>query len=294
MIDPVALNIGGVQIRWYGICIALGVVAASWISACLAKKKGYNSDLIFDLLIYVLPLAIVGARLYYVIFEWGQYANDPISILYIWNGGLAIYGGIIGGALGVLIFCKIRRVSFMQIADFITPGLILAQGIGRWGNFFNQEAFGEKVLNESLQWFPYAVHIQRPGVINPETGVLYGEGWFQATFFYEFVWCLIGFAVLLYCYKKMKNRGNVAALYMVFYGLGRFFIEALRTDSLWLIPNVIKASQLLSVIIIIVGLLYIFIFSKKLKPFEYHGKYSAIESPQSVAEETETQPEEEK
>ncbi len=274
MINPVAFEIFGREVRWYGIIIAIGVLLACLLAAHLSKKKGYNSDMAFDLALLLLPLAVIGARAYYVIFEWEKYAANPISALYVWEGGLAIYGGVIGGAIAVLIFCKWKKLSFFELADIVAPGLILAQSIGRWGNFANQEAFGERVTDVAQQWFPLSVYIQRPNVIDPATGFFYTPGWFQATFFYESIWNLIGFFLLYFFFKKSKYRGNVFALYLIFYGLGRAIIEGMRTDSLWLIPGVIRVSVLLSIVLIFVGLVYMIFISKRLKPFEYNGKYS--------------------
>ncbi len=238
MIDPIAIHnlfgIEGLNIAWYAIIVTSGIVAGILLGGFLAKKKGYTFEMLIDLMLLALPLAIIFARLYYVVFEWERYAGDFMKIIAIWEGGLAIYGGVIGALLAALIFSKWKKVPFGDILDIGAPGLILGQAIGRWGNFVNQEAFGNVITNPSMQWFPYGVYIERLGE------------WHQATFFYESAWNLIVLAVLLWYWKRAKHKGNVFVMYLVMYGIGRFFIEGLRTDSLWLVPGVIRVSQLLS------------------------------------------------
>ena len=188
-----------------------------------------------------------------MIFEWDQYAANPIHALFIWEGGIAIYGSIIGGIVATLIFSKWKKISFWTLADLVAPGLVLGQAIGRWGNFFNQEAFGELVTNPDLQFFPYAVYIERLGE------------WHMATFFYESVACFLIFLFLLIYRRKAKNApaGNLFLWYWVLYGIERAYVEGLRTDSLWIFkggipignliffPNGLRVSQVLSIIMVI-------------------------------------------
>lgn len=251
--------------NWYGFLIGSGMVICIIIAYFMAKKRGYYSDLVFDISICCIPCAIVGARLYYIIFD--LIANPDANwtfkrIIGLEGGlsGLAIYGGLIGACLGSLIVLALQkkkkpyeRVNFMQMADLAFTVIILGQVIGRWGNFANQEAYGNEVLNTSLQWFPYAVHIDAAHSVTGKAG------WFQATFFYESMWNLIGFGLLMWFYngKRKSFDGFVFSCYCIWYGIGRFFIEGLRTDSLWLIPNVIRVSQLVSVIIFLFGIIYI-------------------------------------
>ena len=201
MIDPIAVHnlfgIEGLNIAWYAIIVTSGIVAGILLGGFLAKKKGYTFEMLIDLMLLALPMAIVFARLYYVIFEWERYAGDFMKIIAIWEGGLAIYGGVIGALLAALIFSKWKKVPFGDILDIGAPGLILGQAIGRWGNFVNQEAFGNVITNPSMQWFPYGVYIERLGE------------WHQATFFYESAWNLIVLAVLLWYWKRAKHKGNV-------------------------------------------------------------------------------------
>lgn len=269
MIDPIAVHnlfgIEGLNIAWYAIIVTSGIVAGILLGGFLAKKKGYTFEMLIDLMLLALPMAIVFARLYYVIFEWERYAGDFMKIIAIWEGGLAIYGGVIGALLAALIFSKWKKVPFGDILDIGAPGLILGQAIGRWGNFVNQEAFGNVITNPSMQWFPYGVYIERLGE------------WHQATFFYESAWNLIVLAVLLWYWKRAKHKGNVFVMYLVMYGIGRFFIEGLRTDSLWLVPGVIRVSQLLSAVLVIGGIIYLAVmYTKPAKIREYTGKYRIV------------------
>lgn len=251
--NPVAFTVFGHDIYWYGILISLAVVIAVAMVYTQAKKKGIDPDSMLDYALLTIPTAIVFARIYYVIFEWEQYADNPISVLYIWNGGIAIYGSIIGGVIATLIFSKWKKISFWTLADLVAPGLVLGQAIGRWGNFFNQEAFGPLVTEASKQFFPYAVYIERLGE------------WHMATFFYESVACLAVFIFLLVYRARAKNApdGNLFLWYWVLYGIERFFVEGLREDSLWMFkgglpignliffPNGLRVSQALSFVMVI-------------------------------------------
>lgn len=254
--------------NWYGFLIGSGMVVCIIIAYFMAKKRGYYSDLIFDIAICCIPCAIVGARLYYVIFD--VIANPGThwsfkKIIGLEGGlaGLAIYGGLIGACLGALIVVAMQKkkpayekVTFIQMADLCFCVIILGQVIGRWGNFANQEAYGNAVTDPSLQWFPYAVKIDAAHSITGK------EGWFQATFFYESFWNLIGFGLLMWFYNGNRKSfdGFTFSFYCIWYGFGRFFIEGLRTDSLWLVPNVIRVSQVVSVLIFLFGAGYIIFY----------------------------------
>ena len=270
-------GIEGLDIRWYAVIICLGVCAGLGIAFFLAKKRGYHSDMPIDLLLVCIPLAIICARIYYVAFEWDSYKNDLSSIFAIWEGGIAIYGAVIGSVIGAFVFSKYTKVPFGDVIDIGAPGLILGQAIGRWGNFANQEAFGKLITNPSLQWFPYGVYIDSL------------QEWHQATFFYESMWNLLVFAVLLWYFKRAKHKGNVFVLYLTLYGLGRAFIEGLRTDSLWLIPGLIRVSQALSIVLVLAGMAYLLYMHKRPAKDEmlYVGKYTlAYREAQKSAEQT--------
>ncbi len=287
-------GIEGLNIAWYAVIMCIGIVAGVITAYCLSKKRGYKFDVIIDFLILAIPLAVICARLYYVFSEWGYYSQNPGDIIAVWKGGLAIYGAVIGGIIAALIFCKWKKVPLGDVLDFAGCGLIIGQAIGRWGNFVNQEAFGVAVTDPGKQWFPYAVKIdgahtvaQFDAATNSMINVTCQEPWHMATFFYESMWNLLVFAVLLwFFYKKAKRPGNVFALYLTLYGLGRVFIEGLRTDSLWLIPGVIRISQALAALCVIGGILYLLLIRKKPLPAAYNGPYCLVKKdPEDVAAE---------
>ncbi|MBR0026076.1 MAG: prolipoprotein diacylglyceryl transferase [Clostridia bacterium] len=257
-IDRVAFTLFGKDIYWYGVLMALGIIIAVYIAHSEAKRKELPKDAVFDLCLWVIPLGIIGARLYYVLFELESYLADPIRMLYIWEGGLAIYGAVIGGLLGAFIYGRRKKIRFLTLADCIAPGLVLAQGIGRWGNFFNQEAFGLPITNPDMMWFPLAVKIDRPWMDGFHTfnGIACDNPYHLATFFYESLWCVIVFIVLWSLRKKFKHDGDAILTYAMLYGFERMFVEALRGDSLWLIPDVIRVSQLVSFVLFVAVLVF--------------------------------------
>ena len=238
--------------------------------------------MIVDFLIIGIPLAVVCARLYYVFSEWGYYSQNPDKIIAVWEGGLAIYGAVIGAIIAAFIFCRWKKVPVGDLLDFGGVGLIIGQCIGRWGNFVNQEAFGVAVTDPNWQWFPFAVNITRTHTVaeyNSALGMMEQvpceAPWHLATFFYESLWNLIVFVLLLAYFKKAKRRGNVFAMYLVLYGAGRAFVEGLRTDSLWLIPGVVRISQLVGILCVVLGILYLLIMRKRPYAFvPYEGPYS--------------------
>lgn len=263
--NPIAFNLFGYDIHWYGILISLSVILAVFIAYKEANRKGIDTDTMLDYALLTVPIAIVFARIFYVVFEWEQYAANPIRALYIWEGGIAIYGAIFGGVIATLIFSKWKKLSFWTLADLVAPGLVLGQAIGRWGNFFNQEAFGELVTQANLQFFPYAVYIER---LNE---------WHMATFFYESMTCLLIFIFLMIYRRKAKNApdGNLFLWYWVLYGIERAYVEGLRTDSLWMLkdgvdigyltlfPNGLRVSQVVSIIMVIAFSIVLFVRWRK-------------------------------
>lgn len=228
----------GFEIYWYALLIVCGVIAAVLLAYLRDQRLGLKKDTTVDLALAVVPLGIICARIYYVLFSWDYYAAHPQEILSFRQGGLAIYGGVIGGALGAFIYCRVKKISLAAVADLIAPGLALAQGIGRWGNFVNNEAYGAQVTNAKWQFFPLAVEIP-------------GEGWHWATFFYESAWCVIVAAVLLVAEKRKKfhRRGDTFLWYLLLYALERTLVEGLRTDSLYLMG--MRVSQLLSLLAVL-------------------------------------------
>ena len=234
-------NIGTLEIKFYGLIMAISMLCGVLLACKLAKKKNIKSDDIFLLALIVLPCAIVGARLYYCFFY--DYDYTFLELFNIRQGGLAIYGGVIGGIIGVLIFALIKKnwKLLFVLMDILAPCLILGQALGRWGNFFNQEAYGNIITNPKWQWFPMGVWIENE------------NAWFQATFFYESLWNIIGFVILMITYYKTKKTGLTVAAYLVWYGIGRTWIEGLRADSLYIGTTGIRVSQLLSVLMVIAG-----------------------------------------
>ncbi|MFT3983328.1 MAG: prolipoprotein diacylglyceryl transferase [Lachnospiraceae bacterium] len=259
-------GIEGFHIAWYGVIISFGILLGVLLASLRAKKKGYQSDLIFDFVLMALPIAIVCARLYFVLFAGREYLENPLKIFMIREGGLAIYGGVIGGFLSAVIFCRIKKFPFLKLIDLSIPSLILGQAIGRWGNFMNQEAYGAIILNPKLQFFPYGVYID-----------VLGE-WHQATFFYESMCNLLLLIFVLIITGKTKRDGILLSVYFIGYGTARFFIEGLRTDSLYLFGQ-IRVSQMLSLVLIISGCVLLALLKKGyLKSKEYKGKYLILKS----------------
>lgn len=261
--DRVAFNVFGRDIYWYGVLIAVGILSAIFLAMREAKRKGMHEDTVLDLCLLIIPCGIIGARLYYVLCELDQYMHNPIEMLYIWNGGLAIYGGVIGGMIAMWLYSKKKKIRFLKLADIMAPGLVLAQGLGRWGNFFNQEAFGLPITNEKLMWFPFAVRIDGPHMFNDAACT---NPYHLATFFYESVWCFLVFIFLWVRRKKFKHDGDVFLWYAFLYSFERMFVEGLRGDSLWLIDGVIRISQLLSALMFVgIGLFFIIRSNKEKK-----------------------------
>ena len=241
-------------IPWYSFLIVAGAVTAIFLASREEKRAGLKKDTVLDFALWVLPIGIIGARIYYVAFSWDEFKNDLFSVFRIWEGGIAIYGAVIAGILTAWFFARVRKISFLSLCDIIAPGLVLAQAIGRWGNYFNQEAYGLVVTNPSLQFFPFAVQIQTDA----------GLVWHMATFFYEFVWNLLVFIFLLIARRKwFRYRGDVITFYAFCYACGRLVIEDFRMDSLYAASSV-RISQLISVIICLLILIrYLVLFIAK-------------------------------
>lgn len=239
----------GWHITWYGVIITFSMFVAMWIILNFSKTRKILKDDILGIAICAIPLCIISARLYYVLFSGKSYSF--IEFFQIEKGGMAIFGGIIGGAIGALIYCLIRKKNFLNYSDVIVPGLIMAQSIARWGNFINQEAYGGLVENAALHWFPISVYIESE------------SAWHMATFFYESLWDLLVFMFLIFIFKNTKKRGLVTFCYMALYGFGRAIIEGFRLDSLRIPGTAIRISQIISIAISIIGITMIFIYCIK-------------------------------
>jgi phosphatidylglycerol---prolipoprotein diacylglyceryl transferase len=238
--SPVIFEAGPFALRYYGLFIALGIAAAAWLTGRELARKGYDSTLALDSLFFVVPLGFIGARVYHVVTDYSLYADDPIpDIFEVWNGGLGIYGAVAGGFLGVLLFTRYRGVSPLVFADAAAPGLILAQAIGRWGNYFNQELFGRP---SDLPWaIRIAPENRPPQFADAET--------FHPTFLYESLWDLLVCLALLWIARRFTNRlrdGDVFLLYVSLYSFGRFFVETLRVDPAFLIGGSIRGNLFVS------------------------------------------------
>ena len=223
-------TIGPLTIHYYGLIIAVGLVLAVLYACRRCSQFGIKEDDLLDGVLWVTPFAIICARAYYCIFSWELYADDPISVLYIWKGGLAIYGGVIGAVVGIIVFTKIKKIKTATILDMVSLGFLIGQSLGRWGNFFNREAFGAETDS-----------FLRMGLMNAYTGEV---TYHHPTFLYESVWNAIGFVLLHHLSKRRRYDGQVALGYLAWYGLGRAFIEGLRTDSLYIGP--FRVSQMLA------------------------------------------------
>ena len=250
------IELGPLKIYWYSIMILIGVIIGCYIVIKESKRFNISKNQISDMLFYTMIFGIIGARLYYVIFELKYYINNPIDIIKVWEGGLAIHGGIIGGIVYLIYYTKKNKLDILLITDICAPGLLIGQAIGRWGNFFNKEAHGPITTIEYLR----NLHLPR-FIID---GMKINNNYYIPTFFYESLWCIIGLIIIILTRKLKKIRiGQITGFYLIWYGIGRYIIEGFRTDSLML--NTIKQAQLISIIMIIIGFILIIISRTKQK-----------------------------
>lgn len=243
-IDPVAFNFGPLSVRWYGIIIAVGILLGYFVAQRALVKAGLHKDTLVDIIFYSALFGFIAARIYFVIFQWPYYAENPGEIIKIWHGGIAIHGGLIGGFIAGVIVCKVKNLNLFQIGDIVAPSIILAQGIGRWGNFMNHEAHGGPVSRAFLEQLHLPNFIIENMYINGQ--------YYHPTFLYESIWDVAGFIILVNIRKHLK-LGETFFLYLTWYSFGRFFIEGLRTDSLMLTSN-IRVAQLVSILLILISI----------------------------------------
>lgn len=264
-IDPVAFSIFGLEVYWYGLIIGFGILAGLFVAMNLAKRNGIDENLYPDFLIYALIVSVIFARIYFVIFSWDSYKDNLIKIFAFREGGLAIYGAIIGAVITLIIFSKYKKVDFWNFADTAAPGLVLGQSIGRWGNFVNMEAFGGYTENPLAMMLKKTeakyVPIQLLDKIKTVDAVEYIQ--VHPTFLYESLWNLGVLIILLVYFKHRKFKGEIFALYLLGYGLGRVWIEGLRTDQLLIGSSTIPVSQLLAAILIIISMVFIWYRRRK-------------------------------
>jgi phosphatidylglycerol:prolipoprotein diacylglycerol transferase len=267
---PIAFEIGALSLRWYGLLIASAIILGTVLAQYLAKQRKIDPELVADLAIWLVLGAIPCARLYYVIFEWHRFQAMPwYKALAIWEGGIAIHGAIIGGTIAAIIFCRRHQISTWQMADVIMPSVILGQAIGRWGNFFNSEAFGAPT---DLPWKLFIPIERRP----PD---LINEAYFHPTFLYESLWNLGVFAILMFAFWRLPKlrTGSIALIYAIAYSIGRFWIEGLRTDSLMI--GGLRTAQIISLVAISAGLAgLVWLYGLRRRLPDTHTQESTIET----------------
>ena len=262
----VAFSIGPFSVTLYSICILIGIILATYIIEKESQKYNISKSFIMNLIFWCIIFGILGARIYYVLFNLDYYSAYPLEIVKIWNGGLAIHGGIIAGTLTLVLYCKKYHIDILRMIDISVVGLIIGQAIGRWGNFFNMEAHGSVVSKSFLE----GLHL--PNFIID--GMYINGNYYHPTFLYESIFCLIGFILLILVRKNKKIKtGNITGLYLIWYGIVRFFIESLRTDSLMF--GSLKMAQIVSILMIIGGIILIIITSIKC---DYYCKGQVIKN----------------
>ena len=264
IINPHAIEIGSFVIHWYGVIIAAAIFLAIHLSTREAQKKGLEEDVIIDMALWAIPIGFIGARVYYVLFELDYYLQNPGEIVAIWNGGIAIYGGLIAGGLTLYWYTNKKGVSLSLLLDILAPNVLLAQAIGRWGNFINQEAHGGPVSYAFLE------KLYLPKFIIEQMNI---KGtYYHPTFLYESLWSVVGFGliILLRNRKNMLRQGEVALSYVLWYSVGRFFIEGMRTDSLW-IGDLMRVSQALSLVLFIGAILIWYFRRQDYPPIPYYS-----------------------
>lgn len=251
-LNPIAFSLGPIEVHWYGVIIGFGLALALFLAIREGDRRSLPKDTFADLMLWAIPIAIISARIYYVIFEWKYYSQHPSQIIAIWEGGIAIHGALIGAVITTYVFAKKRGLSFWKIADIAAPSIILGQAIGRWGNFMNQEAHGGPVSRAFLE------HLHLPKFIINQ---MYINGtYYHPTFLYESFWDFLGFILLVLLRRVNLRRGEMFLSYVIWYSIGRFYIEGMRTDSLML--GGLRMAQLISLVLVI-GCLAVLIFRRK-------------------------------
>lgn len=264
---PKSFSVFGFEIAFYGVIIAIGVLSGVLLAAYVARKEHFDADVIWDFAIYAIIFSILGARVYYVVFAWDRYKNDLLGIFNLRNGGLAIYGAVIAAFTTLGIYCKIKKQSFLQIADICVPGLVLGQVIGRWGNFMNREVFGE--YTDSLLAMRLPVDAVRASDISEKISahMVEGTNYIQVhpTFLYESLWNLILLFIMLFYRQYKKFEGEQSLLYLGGYGLGRAWIEGIRTDTLFIPHTTIAVSQVLAIVLFVGSLTTDIVVRRRIK-----------------------------
>ncbi|RFU63900.1 prolipoprotein diacylglyceryl transferase [Peribacillus glennii] len=249
-LNPIAFELGPLQVHWYGLIIGAGVLLALYLAVRESERRGLSKDTFVDLILYAVPIAIISARIYYVIFNWDYYSQRPGEIIAIWHGGIAIHGALIGSVATAVVYARLKKLSFWKIADIAAPSILLGQAIGRWGNFMNQEAHGGEVSRSFLENLNLPEFIINQMYIN--------GSYYHPTFLYESVWNITGVIILLLVRKANLRQGELFLGYVIWYSIGRFFVEGLRTDSLML-TETLRMAQVISVALIILAIVLLVI-----------------------------------
>ena len=282
-IDPaVGFSVGPLTVNFYGAIIALGLILAVVYAWKRSHQFGIKADDITDAVLYVVPFAVLCARAYYCVFQWETFADDPISVLYIWQGGLAIYGGVLGAVVGVAVYCYFKKIKLPALLDLVALGFLIGQCLGRWGNFFNREAYGAET-----DFFLRMVLL-----LTPDRNYTNTMHYYHPTFLYESLWNLLGFLILHFFSKRRQYDGQVALGYVVWYGLGRAWIEGLRTDSLYW--GSLRVSQILAVVSCVAGAVVLSILAfRQHAPEKLYVNQVAAKAAEDADEEDEEEYEEE-
>lgn len=266
--NAILLDLGVIKIYWYSAILFVAILIGGYLALREARKWKISEDFMINLFFFIIPIAIIGARLYFVAFHWDYYSEHLIEIIKIWEGGLAIHGGILFGFIWILIYSKKYKVNTKRLLDIVVVSLILGQAIGRWGNFFNGEAHGAQTTLEALSFLPKFI----------VEGMNINGIYYQPTFLYESIWCLIGFIILIIIRKLPYIKiGQLTSFYLVWYGIGRLIIEAFRTDSLML--GSLKMAQVVSVGMIIIGILSFILFNRGSK---FDNRYNDKENTDEI------------
>lgn len=245
-INPIAIDLGPLQIHWYGIIIGTGLLLGLYLALRESENRGLEKEIFLDMILFAVPISIICARIYYVIFQWDYYSQNPGDIIKIWNGGIAIHGALIGAVSTAYIFCRVKKISFWKVADIAAPSILLGQAIGRWGNFVNQEAFGDEVSRQFLE------NLFIPDWIIKQMFI--DGAYYHPTFLYESLWNFAGVIILVLLRKANLRRGELFLTYVIWYSVGRYFIEGLRTDSLMLTES-LRIAQVISIVLVVGAIL---------------------------------------
>ena len=266
-LNKIAFSIGKIEVRWYGILITCGIILAFLYASWRGRRnERVVLDDVIDIALFTVPLGVVGARLYYVLTTLDEYRYESLlDVIAVWNGGLAIYGGIIGGCIGILLACKLKKIRWQKVFDMIAPGVMIAQALGRWGNFFNGEAYGYEIAETTRFYFFNTEHVLNSGEGTlfhfMRMGLSHVPGtyltYYHPTFLYESLWNILGFVLINLFYKRKKFDGQIALMYFTWYGFGRMFVEGLRTDSLYIPGTTLRISQCVGLLCFLGGLLLI-------------------------------------